>query len=72
VNTRSSLQTTLHLKTTGPSFTKKTFHLLAIVIVKSMTLMPAIWLIQSAFHLVGWHFLPDEDGKMAETIWTVP
>jgi len=30
--------------------------------------MPAIWLIQSAFRLVGWHFLPDEDGKMAETI----
>jgi len=35
--------------------------------------MPAIfWLIQSAFRLVGWHFLPDEDGKMAETISIVP
>jgi len=30
--------------------------------------MPAIWLIQSAFRLIGWHFLPDEDGKMTETI----
>jgi len=39
-----------------------------------MTLMPAhdIWLIQLAFRLVGWHFLPDEDGKMAETICAVP
>ena len=34
--------------------------------------MPAIWLIQSAFRLVGWHFLADEDGKMAETISIVP
>jgi len=51
---------------------KKTFCLLALVGVKSLTLMPAIWLIQSAFSLVGWYFLPDEDGKMAETIWAVP
>jgi len=51
----------------------KTFRLLALVSVKSLTLMPAIfWLIQSVFHLVGWHFLPDEDGKMAETISIVP
>jgi len=35
--------------------------------------MPAIfWLIQSAFRLVGWHFLLDEDGKMTETISIVP
>ena len=68
LNTRSSLQTKLHLTATGQSFTKKTFRLLALVGVKSLTLMPAIfWFIQSAFRLVGWHFLPDEDGKMAET-----
>jgi len=29
LNTRSSLQTTLHLTTTGPSFTKIFFRLLA-------------------------------------------
>jgi len=68
LHTRSSLQTTLHLTTTGPSFTTKTFLLLALVGVKSLTLMLAIWLIRSAFRLVGWHFLPDEDGKMAETV----
>jgi len=37
---------------------QKTFRLLALVGVKSLTLMPAIWLIQSAFRLVGWHFYP--------------
>jgi len=30
------------------------------------------YLVQSAFRLVGWHFLPDEDGKMAETTSIVP
>ena len=71
LNTRSSLQTKLHLTATGQSFTK-TFRLLALVGVKSLTIMPAIWLIQSAFCLVGWHFQPDEDGKMAETTCIVP
>ena len=28
--------------------------------------------LQSAFRLVGWHFLPDKDKKMAETISIVP
>jgi len=46
--------------------------LLALVGVKSLTLMPAIWLIQSAFRLIGWHFLPDKDRKMAEMVWAVP
>ena len=67
LSTRSLLQTTLHLTTTGPSFTKKTFRLLALVGVKSLTLMPAIWLIQSAFRLVGWHFYP-RDAMLARVI----
>jgi len=72
LNTRSSLQTKLHLTATGQSFTKN-ISLARISRCKSLTLMPAIfWLIQSAFRLVGWHFLPDEDGKMAETISIVP
>jgi len=50
LNTRSSLQTKLHLTATGQSFTKN-FRLLALVGVKSLTIMPAIfWLIQARLH----------------------
>ena len=34
--------------------------------------MPAHLAYSAIFRVVGWHFLPDDDGKIAETISIVP
>ena len=68
LNTEFSLQTTLDIMANKRSFTKK----FAFVSNELLTLTPAHLAYQSAFRLIGWHFLPDEDGKMAERIWAVP
>jgi len=71
LNTRSSLQTKLHLTATGQSFTKN-FSLAGISRCEITNNNASNLLAYSVFRLVGWHFLPDEDGKIAETISIVP
>ena len=72
LNTEFSLQTMLDITADERQFTTNISLCWHSSVINYWHKCQHIWLIQLSFRLVGWHFLPDEDGKMAETISIVP